>query len=132
MRAPASLGAVEEAVEESRVSAREMCSSDVPGGVSIRRNERFLGHNTEVRNCRTMAVFLGPRQTTAEDRLGRRKPRDIMCKDPVALIGTSLAECAPTPLESVLPLAGMLGGEASVGSAFTGGGSKSFGRTCDG
>lgn len=41
------------------------------------------GQRTEVKNCRTMAVFLGPRHTTAEDREGSRKPRDMICREPI-------------------------------------------------
>ena len=63
---------------DSSVSASEMCSSEVPGGVSISRYLVPGGQRTLVRNCRTMAVFLGPRHTTADERDGRRKPRDIM------------------------------------------------------
>ena len=36
-----------------------------------------------MRNWRTMAVFLGPRHTTAEEREGRSKARDIACKEPI-------------------------------------------------
>ena len=58
-----------------------MCSSLVPGGVSIRRKSRGP-HNTSERNCRIMAVFLGPRQMTALERVGSRKPRDIHVRAP--------------------------------------------------
>lgn len=68
---------------DSRVSASEICSSEVPGGVSISRYLVPGGQRTSVRNCRTMAVFLGPRHTTADERDGRRKPRDIIWRDPI-------------------------------------------------
>lgn len=41
------------------------------------------GQSTSVRNWRTMAVFLGPRHTTAEEREGSKKPSDIMCNEPI-------------------------------------------------
>ena len=70
---------------ESSVSASEICSSEVPGGVSMSRYLVPGGQRTSVRNCRTIAVFLGPRHTTADERDGRRKPRDIMCRDPIVV-----------------------------------------------
>ena len=69
---------------DSSVSASEICSSEVPGGVSMRRYLVPGGQRTSVKNCRTMAVFLGPRHTTADERDGRRKPKDIMWRDPIA------------------------------------------------
>ena len=38
-----------------------------------------------MRNWRTMAVFLGPRHTMAEDRDGRSSARDMACKEPICL-----------------------------------------------
>lgn len=52
------------------------------------------GQRTSVRNCRTMAVFLGPRQTTAEEREGRRSARDIAWRDPIGLSSSWLAPAA--------------------------------------
>lgn len=49
------------------------------------------GQSTEVRNCRTMAVFLGPRHTTADEREGRRNPSDITWSEPMFLSSPSLA-----------------------------------------
>lgn len=69
---------------DSNVSASEICSSEVPGGVSISRYFVPGGQRTSVKNCRTMAVFLGPRHTTADERDWRRKPRDITWRDPIA------------------------------------------------
>lgn len=39
-----------------------------------------------MRNWRTIAVFLGPRQTTAEEREGRRKPRDMRWREPTGMV----------------------------------------------
>ena len=39
-----------------------------------------------MRNWRTMAVFLGPRQTMAEEREGRSRARDMACRDPILLL----------------------------------------------
>ena len=36
-----------------------------------------------MRNWRTMAVFLGPRQTTAEEREGSSSARDMASKEPI-------------------------------------------------
>lgn len=63
-----------------------MCSSDVPGGVSTRRmcvRSFEDGQAVWVRNWRTMAVFLGPRQITAVERVERMKPRDITERRPL-------------------------------------------------
>ncbi|EXM04521.1 hypothetical protein FOIG_04735 [Fusarium odoratissimum NRRL 54006] len=63
------------------VSARDICSSLVPGGVSMSRKS-VSSQSTSLRNCRIIAVFFGPLQTTASPRFGRRKPRLIACRDP--------------------------------------------------
>lgn len=43
-------------------------------------------------NWRIMAVFLGPRQTTAEEREGRRKPREMTWRAPIfCVVGVSFA-----------------------------------------
>lgn len=36
-----------------------------------------------MRNWRTMAVFLGPRQTMAEEREGRRRAREMAWREPI-------------------------------------------------
>ena len=41
------------------------------------------GQSTEVRNCSTMAVFLGPRQTMAEEREGSRRAREMAWREPM-------------------------------------------------
>ena len=41
-----------------------------------------------MRNWRTMAVFLGPRQTMAEEREGRRRASDMACRDPILLLSS--------------------------------------------
>ena len=77
---------------DSSVSASEICSSEVPGGVSMSRYLVPGGQRTSVRNCRTIAVFLGPRHTTADERDGRRKPRDIMWRDPIVVASEESGE----------------------------------------
>ena len=59
-----------------------MCSSLVPGGVSMSRKSVLGGQRQSERNCLIMAVFLGPRQITADDREGRRKARERAKRDP--------------------------------------------------
>mmetsp|Transcript_45702 Transcript_45702/g.97411 ORF Transcript_45702/g.97411 Transcript_45702/m.97411 type:complete len:354 (+) Transcript_45702:275-1336(+) len=59
-----------------RNCTREMCSSDVPGGVSISRKSS-CPHSTSVRNCLISPFLRGPRQMTASSSLGSMKPMDI-------------------------------------------------------
>ena len=41
------------------------------------------GQSTSERNWRTMAVFLGPRHMMAEERVGRRKAREMAWRAPI-------------------------------------------------
>lgn len=76
-----------------------------------------------MRNCRTMAVFLGPRHTTAEEREGRRKPKDITWSEPIlspSLFGVASVAAPLGPLE--LGVAPLELGVVELGSAFGRGG----------
>jgi len=57
----------------------DICSSDVPGGVSIIKKSRF-SHITSVRNFLINPFFLGPLQITASSGLFNKKPIDITAK----------------------------------------------------
>ena len=82
-----------------------------------------------MRNWRTMAVFLGPRQTMAEDRDGRSSARDMACKDPI---------CFPPSLSWLIVLFGAVsaGGRAvwpfvtTEASSIDGGNVASLSRGC--
>ena len=50
------------------------------------------GQRTSVRNWRTMAVFLGPRHITAEEREGRRKAREMAWRAPIGWAEVGLVE----------------------------------------
>ena len=67
-----------------------------------------------------MAVFLGPRHTTAEEREGRRKPREIAWRAP---IGFERVAWVSSPSWFVLPLASLLFVGRLVGIG---------GKVCDG
>lgn len=47
-----------------------------------------------MRNWRTMAVFLGPRQTMAEEREGRRRAREMAWREPILVFSSWLAVSA--------------------------------------
>ena len=56
-----------------------------------------------MRNWRTMAVFLGPRQTIAEEREGRSRARDIACREPIVSPPSWLVFAAVTGGGAVCP-----------------------------
>ena len=79
------------------------------------------GQRTDVRNWRTIAVFLGPRQTMAEERLVRRKARDIACIEPT-FVSSSVTWLLVWGVEGAIPvllgvpfvLSSAAGGEETV------------------
>ncbi len=62
-----------------RYWAIDKCSSDVPGGVSIKRYSSS-SQSTSRKNCLIKPVFFAPRQITASSSEGNRKPIDIKLK----------------------------------------------------
>ncbi len=72
------------------------------------------GQRTSVKNCRTMAVFFGPRHTMALERDGRRRAREMAWREP---IGASVSGSAWTSgsggcCGAVVPFVGFVAGVA--------------------
>mmetsp|Transcript_15325 Transcript_15325/g.51545 ORF Transcript_15325/g.51545 Transcript_15325/m.51545 type:complete len:259 (+) Transcript_15325:433-1209(+) len=64
-----------------------MCSSDVPGGVSIIRKSRSP-QSTSVRNCLMSPFLRGPRHMTALSSSGSMKPTDMTPRPPAPSTST--------------------------------------------
>lgn len=91
----------------------EMCSSLVPGGVSIMRQSRS-SQSTSVKNCLMRPFLRGPLQITGSSLLGNMNPMDITAKLSSTQTGDhpSLLQC--TSYFSKLSILGIEGPQISI------------------
>lgn len=81
----------------------EICSSDVPGGVSIIKKSRSP-HATSVKNCRMRPFFLGPLHIIASSYWSIKNPIDITPRFSLTYIGyqPSLLEWTSLPSNPII------------------------------
>lgn len=65
----------------ARNTSGELANADSPGGVST-TNQSNSPQTTSPKNCRTIASFFGPRQTTDSREERRRKPMEMQASRP--------------------------------------------------
>ena len=96
----------------------DICSSEVPGGVSIIKQSR-LSQSTSVKNCLISPSFLGPRQITGSSLFGKRNPIDITAKLSSRQTGDQPVFDRCTSLPSNPSMRGTLGPHMSMSSSPT-------------